>query len=203
MPDDIMLEYDLHNKGHDGAVSVEIQKGIYGLPQASRIANERLVKHLTKHGYHQAKHTHGIFTHETHDITFSLVVNDFDIKYIHSRDTQHLINTLDSLNEITTNWTGSKYLRLTLDWDYKARTLDISMPGYIEKALQHFFHPLPPCPNTRPTLGPGQITAPRPNLQHRPTTLLPWTLLTKPASKKSLAPCSTMQGSLTTPCLYP
>jgi hypothetical protein len=30
-----------------------------------------------------------------------------------------------------------------LDWDYKQRTVDISMPGYIQKALTRFEHPAP------------------------------------------------------------
>jgi hypothetical protein len=159
IPDDIMTDYDLHDKVHNGAVYVEIRKGMYGLPQAGRIANDRLVQHLAKHGYHQAKHTHGLFTHETRDIAYSLVVDDFGVKYIDPADAQHLIDTLASLYEITTDWSGTKYLGLTLDWDYQARTLDISMPGYIEKALQRFAHPLPPRPQhsphawTRPNYG--------------------------------------------------
>jgi hypothetical protein len=66
IPSDIMSLYDLHDKVHNGAVYVEIRKGMYGLPQAGRLANDRLVEHLNTHGYHQAKHTHGLFTHDTH-----------------------------------------------------------------------------------------------------------------------------------------
>jgi hypothetical protein len=150
IPADIMDLYNLHDKVHNGAVYVEIRKGMYGLPQAGRIANDRLLVHLNKHGYHQAKHTHGLFTHDTRDISFSLVVDDFGVKYIHAADAQHLIDTLDSLYEITTDWTGAKYLGLTLDWDYSARTLDISMPGYVEKALQRFSHPPPARPQHSP-----------------------------------------------------
>jgi hypothetical protein len=39
--------------------------------------------------------------------------------------------------------TGALYYGLTLDWDYKQRTVDISMPGYIQKALTRFEHPAP------------------------------------------------------------
>jgi hypothetical protein len=123
---------------------------MHSLPQAGRIANDGLILHLNKHGYRKAKHTHRLFTHDTRDIAFSLVVDDFGKKYIHSHDAQHLIDTLASLYEITTNWTGAKYIGLTLDWDYKVQTLDISMPGYFEKALQQFFHPLPTRPQHFP-----------------------------------------------------
>jgi hypothetical protein len=150
IPDDIIHEYSLADKISNGAIYVEIRKGMYGLPQAGRIANDRLVLHLTKHGYHQAKHTHGLFSHHTRDIAFSLVVDDFGVQYVHAADAQHLVDTLASLYEITTDWTGSKYLGLTLEWDYSARTLDISMPGYIAKALQRFSHPPPTRPQHSP-----------------------------------------------------
>jgi hypothetical protein len=151
IPSDIMSLYALHDKVHNGAVYVEIRKGMYALPQAGRIANDHLVLNLNKHGYHQAKHTHGLFNHNTRDISFSLIVDDFSVEYIHSRDAQHLIDTLDSLYEITTDWTGAKYyLGLTLEWDYDERTLAISMPGYVEKALQRFSHPPPTRPQHSP-----------------------------------------------------
>jgi hypothetical protein len=40
---------------------------------------------------------------------------------------------LQSIYTITTDWTSSTYLGLTLEWDYKARNCDVSsMPsGYI------------------------------------------------------------------------
>ena len=39
-----------------------------------------------------------------------------------------------------TAWTISLYCGITLKWDDGARTLDISMPGYIEKLLLKFKH---------------------------------------------------------------
>jgi hypothetical protein len=38
----------------NGYVYVEIGKGMYGLPQAGKIANDRLDKHPAKHVYEQA-----------------------------------------------------------------------------------------------------------------------------------------------------
>ena len=43
IPDEIIAEYALKNKVHnDGAVNIEIQKGMYGLPQAGMLANKLL-----------------------------------------------------------------------------------------------------------------------------------------------------------------
>ena len=44
---------------------------------------------------------------------------------------------------ITTDWTGSLYCGITLKWDYDKGTVELSMPGYIQKALQRFQHPNP------------------------------------------------------------
>ena len=46
IPEDIMLQYNLTNLIVNDHVMVEIRKGMYGLPQAVIIAQERLNKHL-------------------------------------------------------------------------------------------------------------------------------------------------------------
>lgn len=123
---------------------------MYGLPQASILANNELVIHLAHHGYHQCEHTPGLFTHETRPISFTLVVDDFGIKYVGKEYMDHLLETLRKKYQITVDWTGGKYLGLTLDCDYKHRTVDISMPTYIDKALARFQHPAPAKPQHSP-----------------------------------------------------
>ena len=36
-----------------------------------------------------------------------------------------------------------KYIGITLDWDYEQKQVRLSMPGYVERALQQFNHPYP------------------------------------------------------------
>eukprot|EP00957_Ditylum_brightwellii_P183809 14000828-Ditylum_brightwellii.AAC.1 len=74
---EIRQQYKLGNKVHDGHIYVEIRKGMYGLPQAGCIAHGQLVKHLDKRGYQPVQHTPGLWRHETRDITFSLIADDF------------------------------------------------------------------------------------------------------------------------------
>jgi hypothetical protein len=47
------------------------------LPQAGILANELLQLNLAKDGYRPTTHTHGLWTHDTRPISFSLVVDDF------------------------------------------------------------------------------------------------------------------------------
>ena len=46
LPDETIKKYNLKEKIHNGYVYIEIQKGMYGLPQAGKIANDLLHKRL-------------------------------------------------------------------------------------------------------------------------------------------------------------
>jgi len=148
--DTIIEQYNLRELEHNGNVYVEIRKGMYGLPQAGRIANDKLIPILKAAGYHQAEHTPGLFTHEWRPIAFTLVVDDFGIKYIRKEHAQHLLSTLEEHYTISQDWTGTTYLGLTLKWDYQNGMVNISMPGYVEKALQRFQHTTPSKPQHAP-----------------------------------------------------
>ena len=55
----------------------------------------------------------------------------------------HLKQTLEHHYKVTTDWTGTRYIGITLDWDYKRKQVHLSMPGYVAKALKQFQH-VPP-----------------------------------------------------------
>ena len=38
---------------------------------------------------------------------------------------------------------ATKFCGIKLDWDYEAGHVTLSMPGYVDKALQRFTHPIP------------------------------------------------------------
>jgi hypothetical protein len=108
---------------------------MYGLPQAGIIAQELLTTQLHQAGYRQSKVTPRYWRHEWRPISFTLVVDDFGVKYINKTDVNHLISVLSKDYKIDTEWDETRYLGLALDWDYKLRQVHLSMPGYIEKAL--------------------------------------------------------------------
>lgn len=149
-PQQIIDHYGLNELEHEGYVYVEINKGMYGLPQAGKLANNGLIIQLDKDDYYQCKRTPGLFKHKTRPISFTLVVDDFGVKYVGKEHVEHLMTALREKYVTTLDWTGSKYLGLTIDWDYENRTVDISMPGYIEKALQRFQHIKPIKPQHSP-----------------------------------------------------
>ena len=53
--------------------------------------------------------------------TFTLVVDDFGVKYHNKTDALHIINCLKEQYTITTDWAGKLYIGITLHWDYKKK----------------------------------------------------------------------------------
>jgi hypothetical protein len=66
-------------------------------------------------------------------------VDDFGVKYTSKADAQHLIDALQEDYQITIDWTGAKYIGITLDWDYVRRKVHLTMPKYIAKGYTGFW----------------------------------------------------------------
>ena len=87
--------------------------------------------------------TPGLWYHETRPISFTLVVDDFGVKYVNKADVEHLLTSLQATYKLTADWTGDLYCGITLGWDYNKQYVNISMPGYVKKKLQEYRHVVP------------------------------------------------------------
>ena len=149
-PEWIKTQYNLNTHARDGFVFLEIRRAVWGLPQAGILANKLLRKRLKPHGYYECVNTPGLWRHATRPITFTLVVDDFGVKYVGKEHADHLIKCLqDETYKLTEDWTGNLYCGISLRWDYEKRHLDISMPGYIKKQLlkyEHIMRRIQHCP---------------------------------------------------------
>jgi hypothetical protein len=141
LPQEIIDECYLMELAHDGRVYIDIQKGMYGLPQAGILANELLQRLLNLDGYHPTEHTHGLWKLGTHPVWFLLVVDDLSIKYTGRENAEHLMTSIKNIYAISSDWTGSAYCGLKLDCDYDNGTVDLYMPRYTKAALQKYQHP--------------------------------------------------------------
>ena len=121
IPEEIIQQYNLRNLAHKGFVYMVIQKGVYGLPQAGKIANYKLKLHLEKCVYKPAPITPGLWRHKTRPLQFSLVVGDFGIKYERQEDITHLLDALKTIYKIFEDWDVKLYCGLNLEWDYYKR----------------------------------------------------------------------------------
>jgi hypothetical protein len=141
MPSEIIDKYQLEPYFTNDTVIIEINKALYGLPQApGKIAQDSLVELLRAHGYTQCENTPCIFRHAIRTTTFSLVVDDYGVKYNNKEDAEHLIAALQTKNAIKINWNGDKFLGLKLDWNHADGYVELSPPGYIDKVLTRFAH---------------------------------------------------------------
>jgi Reverse transcriptase (RNA-dependent DNA polymerase) len=140
IPPEIIGEYKLMALvDGNGSVLARVDKGMYGLPQAGMLANKLLKERLAKHSYAECTHTPGLWRHSTRPIIFALVVDDFGIQYTGIEHAHHLIAALKQDYEaVTTDWKGELFCGITLQWDYDNRIVNLSMPGYVEKALREF-----------------------------------------------------------------
>jgi hypothetical protein len=123
---------------------------MYGLPQAGILANELLQRNLAKDRYRPTTHTQGLWTHDTRPISLLLVVDDFGVKYVGWEHAEHLMACIKNNYNISSDWNGTAYYGLALDWNYQDRTVDLSMPGYIKAALHKYQHPAPARPEHAP-----------------------------------------------------
>jgi hypothetical protein len=144
LPKETIDKNDLIELAQDGKVYIEIQRGMYGLPQAGILSNELLQRNLAKDGYPPTQHTHGLWKQDTRPISFLLIVDDFGVKYVGREHAEHLMECIKKNYNISSEWKGSAYCGLTLDWD------DLSMPRYIKAALHRYQHTAPARPKHAP-----------------------------------------------------
>ena len=114
MPDDVIEHYNLREIATpDGFIYCEIQKGMHGLPQVGIIAQELLADRLQNHGYTQSETTPGLWSHKSRPIQFSLVVDNFGVKYVGKEHALHLKQALEQDYTVTTEWKGGRYIGIT------------------------------------------------------------------------------------------
>jgi hypothetical protein len=150
-PEEKVHTFNLTALAVDGWVYIEIRKGVYRLKQAGLLTNQLLQTRLAPFGYYPARHTPGLWLHKTRPISFSLVVDDFAVKYMGKQHADHLRNALLKTYELTTDWSRTVYSGITFKWDYKHRTCAISMPGYVSNVLSKFQHTPPPLKHPQHT----------------------------------------------------
>jgi hypothetical protein len=90
----------------DSRILLQVDKALYGLPQAGLLAQQELIAHLAEHGYIQSPTTPCLFSHITDpSLRFVLWVDDFLIKYSRRRPevADHLLSVLTAKYPIKTH----------------------------------------------------------------------------------------------------
>ena len=74
-----------------------------------------------------------MWEHVTRPITFTLVVDDFGIKYEGEEHFQHLMDALKGDYKVEIDEKGELYCGINLSLNYEKSYVDIFMPGYVKK----------------------------------------------------------------------
>jgi hypothetical protein len=165
-----------------------IQKTMYGLAMSGKLCKLDLVALLKSFGFHETA-TPCLFRHETRNITFCLVVDDFGIKYDRQEDLDYLVSCLSSKYHVKVHPVGTKYLGFTIDYNRAARPVTMSYPRYIPDLLARLRpdgikHCHSPALYTPPSYG---RTGPQPSTQPP---------VSPPASPAQLKELQVIVGSL-------
>jgi hypothetical protein len=87
----IIEQYDLQKHVLNGFVFLEMRHAVWGLPQVRILANKLLQRRLLLHGYYKRTNTPGLWRYKTRPISFTLVVENFGVKYVGKEHVDHLI----------------------------------------------------------------------------------------------------------------
>ena len=130
IPQEIINKYnqtslvDVH-----GWVCMKISTGMYGLKQAGIIAHRKFIKHLAPYGYHPISFTRGLWKNVTKPTMFTLVVDNFSIKYLNIYEAEIIFPEIRDKYTISTDMECKNHIVIKLAWDYINKRVTLSMPN--------------------------------------------------------------------------
>jgi hypothetical protein len=136
IPKKVIEFYDLGKFITSNALLCSVHKTHYGLPQAGALSQQRLFRHLQRHGYNPLPSSPSVFRNNDGTIRFTLVVDDFAVVWTNQKSMDHFLHTLTALYQVKVDWQGTKYLGMLISIDRQQRHVTLSMPGYIDKLLR-------------------------------------------------------------------
>ena len=142
IPQEIIDTYNITDfvSPGDTKVYVEVTGALYGMKQAGYLANKDIVEHLANNGYTQLPNTPCLFRHHTDDIEFSLITDDFGVRYGNKAAADKLLEVMSRKYTMTHDWSGAKYAGFDILNDYgpSDRRCELSMKGYMVAVLKRF-----------------------------------------------------------------
>ena len=81
IPEETIRKHDLEQYiEDDGWINFDIGRGMYGILEAGRLANDLLRTRLKTNGYIEATHTPGYWKHIWKPVSWTLILDDFRFK---------------------------------------------------------------------------------------------------------------------------
>ena len=114
IPQEFVDKYNFIEKLNNIYFFARVTKGMYGIPQAGWIAHDDLVKRLEPYRYHTSSKNTGLWKHNSQPINFTLLVDDFGVKYSGKDHALHLKAELELKYKVTTDWEEKLYIGIAL-----------------------------------------------------------------------------------------
>ena len=150
-PKEIRIKYNLSSLlTSDGYIYIKIIKGMYGLKQSALLAHIQLSTLLVHGGYISIEGSQNMWKHFTRKTLFCLCVDDFGVKVYSKEDLEHFQNTVQKTYTCKTDFSGKTFLGFTIYWKYEKGYVDISMPGYVKRALETLMYEVTVYPQYSP-----------------------------------------------------
>jgi hypothetical protein len=140
-----LLPFIQLNPSNKAYIVFRIDKTMYGLKEAGKLSNLRLVSLFSTFGFHEIT-TPCLFKHVSRPILFVSVVDNFGVKYTNHSDFDFLVSCLSTLYHAKTRPITSKFLGFSVSHNRSAKTFTVSYPGYASHLIARL-RPLgvPPC----------------------------------------------------------
>ena len=104
---------------------------MYGLKQAVRLVNDKLVKLLTLFGYSPGPYSPNIWFHNSRCIIFCLSMDYFGVQYYKREYVEHLVKVLQTAFKVYIDYNGKDCCDLKLEWNHKEGYVDVDMNGFV------------------------------------------------------------------------
>jgi hypothetical protein len=135
-----IIKYSLEQHRSKGFALVEVTSALYGMPEAGRIAQDKLVAILALHGYIEEERSEKMCLFRSTDpnnrTAFIVHTDDFCIKFHDEAEAEKVITLLKDNGYITTvDREGKKFCGTTLSHDLALQRFHISQPGYLSNSL--------------------------------------------------------------------
>ena len=97
-----------------------------------------MVEYLANYDYFPSATDPCLFRHTSNGFAFTLVVDDFLIKYKDRASAMHLFTALQERYPLKFDWSTCQYLGIDIAFEKRKRTVKLSIPGHIPKMLRPF-----------------------------------------------------------------
>ena len=92
-----------------------------------------------------------LFKHIVCNILFTLVVDDFGIKYTNTADVHCIITIMQEKYTLKVDFNAKQYIGIHPDFNYTKCELICSMKGYVQQSLREFKHIPSACHHKAPS----------------------------------------------------